>query len=215
MPKEPDHPHVHLLVKAVNSQGKRLNLRKQDLRYLRERFAVIAKKYGIDLNATSRAVRGVTKKGKTQEPIHEEARSWERFGDEPQHKYSRSRASEIDAALNSGVLSSSNSLDRKKAAATRSDVLKNAQLYLNELKMSDSQSDLKLAADLESFIHNMPQVETSQEEILRKIKEFKSKEKTKGYDIKDKIRQRKSHQSKQSQAQKWAINRKKNKIEKN
>ena len=52
-------------------------------------------------------------------------------------------------------------------------------------------------------------VETSQEELLRKLKEFNKKQKEKGYDIKEKIRQRKSHQSKQSQAQKWAINRKK------
>lgn len=208
MPNEPEHPHVHLLVKAVNSQGKRLNLRKQDLRYLRERFAVIAKKYGIDLNATSRAVRGVTKKGKTQERIHEEARSWERFGDAPQHKYSKSRAAEIDDALDSGSLKSSESEGRKKAASTRSDVLKNAQLYLNELKKSDSQNDLNLALDLERFIKNMPPVETSQEEILRKIKEFKDKERARGYDIKEKIRQRKSN-NKQSQAQKWAIHRKK------
>lgn len=61
MPNEPDHPHVHLLIKAINSKGKRLNLRKEDLRYLRERFAVIAKKYGIDMNATTRAQRVILK----------------------------------------------------------------------------------------------------------------------------------------------------------
>ena len=55
----------------------------------------------------------------------------------------------------------------------------------------------------------MTPVETSQEELLRKLKEFNKKQKEKGYDIKEKIRQRKSRQSKQSQAQKWAINRKK------
>ena len=43
-PDEPDHPHIHILVKAINVKGKRLNIRKQDLRYLRERFAVLAKK---------------------------------------------------------------------------------------------------------------------------------------------------------------------------
>lgn len=62
MPNEPDHPHVHVLIKAVSDSGKRLNLRKEDLRYLRERFAVLAKQHGIDLNATSRAQRGQIKR---------------------------------------------------------------------------------------------------------------------------------------------------------
>ena len=47
-PKEPPHPHVHFLVRATNNLGRRLNLRKADLRYMRERFAVIAKEYGIE-----------------------------------------------------------------------------------------------------------------------------------------------------------------------
>ncbi len=42
-PKEPEHPHVHFLIKSVNKDGKRLNIRKEDLKYMRERFAVIPK----------------------------------------------------------------------------------------------------------------------------------------------------------------------------
>lgn len=64
MPNEPDHPHVHVLIKSVSATGKRLNLRKEDLRYLRERFAVLAKQHGIELNATSRAQRGQFKREK-------------------------------------------------------------------------------------------------------------------------------------------------------
>ena len=85
----------------------------------------------------------------------------------------------------------------------------NAALYIKELRASGNAQNIKLAADLERYINNMPPVETSQEELLRKLREFNKKQKEKGYDIKEKIRQRKSHQSKQSQAQKWAINRKK------
>lgn len=101
MPNEPDHPHVHLLIKALNSKGKRLNLRKQDLRYLRERFAVIAKKYGIDMNATTRAQRGHTQKAKTQERIHQEEREWNKHLS-PSHPYDLERMKQIDDALNSG-----------------------------------------------------------------------------------------------------------------
>lgn len=82
-------------------------------------------------------------------------------------------------------------------------------MYIKELRASGNAQNIKLAADLERYINNMPPVETSQEELLRKLREFNKKQKEKGYDIKEKIRQRKFHQSKQSQAQKWAINRKK------
>lgn len=208
MPNEPDHPHVHLLIKALNSKGKRLNLRKQDLRYLRERFAVIAKKYGIDMNATTRAQRGHTQKAKTQERIHQEEREWNKHLS-PSHPYDLERMKQIDDALNSGK-DLPESVAKQKAVKTREKIIKNAALYIKELRASGNAQNIKLAADLERYINNMPPVETSQEELLRKLKEFNKKQKEKGYDIKEKIRQRKSHQSKQSQSQKWAINRKKN-----
>ena len=39
-------------------------------------FEKVAKKYGIDMNATTRAQRGHTQKSKTQERIHQEEREW-------------------------------------------------------------------------------------------------------------------------------------------
>lgn len=116
---------------------------------------------------------------------------------------------QIDDALNSGK-DLPESVAKQKAVKTREKIIKNAALYIKELRASGNAQNTKLAADLERYINNMPPVETSQEELLRKLKEFNKKQKEKGYDIKEKIRQRKSHQSKQSQAQKWAINRKKN-----
>lgn len=207
MPNEPDHPHVHLLIKAINSRGKRLNLRKEDLRYLRERFAVIAKKYGIDMNATTRAQRGHTQKSKTQERIHQEDREWSKHLS-PSHPYDLSRMNQIDDALNTGK-DIPESVAKQKAVKTRENIIKNANEYIKELIASGNTENLKLAADLERYISNMSPVKTSQEELLRKIREFNQIQKEKGYDIKEKIRQRKSHQSKQSRAQKWAIHRKK------
>jgi Relaxase/Mobilisation nuclease domain len=52
------HPHVHLVVKAVSEEGRRLNIRKATLRAWRERFAVQLRRRGIAANATERAVRG-------------------------------------------------------------------------------------------------------------------------------------------------------------
>lgn len=53
-----DHPHVHLVVKAVSEEGRRLNIRKATLRGWRRQFAAHLRAQGIAANATERAVRG-------------------------------------------------------------------------------------------------------------------------------------------------------------
>jgi hypothetical protein len=52
------HPHVHVVVKAVSEEGRRLNIRKATLRAWRQRFAAQLRQRGIAANATERAVRG-------------------------------------------------------------------------------------------------------------------------------------------------------------
>jgi hypothetical protein len=52
------HPHVHLVVKAVGEDGKRLNIRKATLRGWRRGFAAQLRARGVAANATERAVRG-------------------------------------------------------------------------------------------------------------------------------------------------------------
>ncbi len=56
-----DHPHVHLVVRAVSEQGVRLNIRKATLRDWRQQFAAHLREQGIAANATERAVRGETR----------------------------------------------------------------------------------------------------------------------------------------------------------
>jgi hypothetical protein len=52
------HPHVHLVLKAVNEQGVRLNIKKATLRHWRSEFARNLRMLGVEANATERAVRG-------------------------------------------------------------------------------------------------------------------------------------------------------------
>jgi hypothetical protein len=52
------HPHVHMVVKAVSEQGKRLHIRKATLRRWRREFARHLQELGVPANATERAVRG-------------------------------------------------------------------------------------------------------------------------------------------------------------
>jgi hypothetical protein len=60
-----DHPHVHLVLKAVSEQGKRLNIRKATLREWRREFAQALRAQGVEANATERAVRGESRTYKT------------------------------------------------------------------------------------------------------------------------------------------------------
>ena len=53
-----DHPHVHLVLKAISEQGVRLNIRKATLRHWRSEFARNLRLLGVSANATERAVRG-------------------------------------------------------------------------------------------------------------------------------------------------------------
>lgn len=52
------HPHVHLVVKALSEDGKRLNIRKAHLRMWRSEFARHLREQGVRANATDRMVRG-------------------------------------------------------------------------------------------------------------------------------------------------------------
>jgi hypothetical protein len=52
------HPHVHLVVKEMSEQGRRLRIDKAKLRSWRERFAMQLRARGVEANATSRTIRG-------------------------------------------------------------------------------------------------------------------------------------------------------------
>ena len=53
------HPHVHVVVKAMSEQGKRLNIKKPMLREWRGKFAAQLRALGVEANATDRFVWGV------------------------------------------------------------------------------------------------------------------------------------------------------------
>jgi hypothetical protein len=59
----PAHPHVHVVLRAENEDGRRIHIHKSDLRAWREQFAKELRDRGIEANATSRAERGKSLKG--------------------------------------------------------------------------------------------------------------------------------------------------------
>lgn len=190
------HPHAHVLIKNRSADGHRLHYSNQELRAMRERFCVIAEQYGIDLNATSRAVRGKTRRDKPIERVYQEQRG-------SQHIYEKYRIEELVKALKEG-----RDLDEpelmKKVRMTRTEILKNAADYIEELRQTGKPEDLTLAASIEKKISEMPPVESAQEVRLRKAKEKIARkrqqrtaaEKTRAEQIKEAIRQRKAAEKK-------------------
>ncbi|WP_231378897.1 hypothetical protein [Brevundimonas sp. BAL450] len=59
---EGGHPHVHLTVRALGSDGTRLNPRKADLEAWRQRFAQALRDRGIEAEASPRRARGMAGK---------------------------------------------------------------------------------------------------------------------------------------------------------
>jgi Relaxase/Mobilisation nuclease domain len=59
------HPHVHVVVKALGEDGRRLNIRKETLRTWRREFARRLREEGVAANATDRASRGNSRGHKT------------------------------------------------------------------------------------------------------------------------------------------------------
>jgi hypothetical protein len=57
-----DHPHVHVVLKAVSEQGVRVNIKKATLRHWRSEFARNLRLLGVPANATERAIRGQSRK---------------------------------------------------------------------------------------------------------------------------------------------------------
>ena len=186
------HPHAHVLIKNRAADGKRLHYSNRELRAMRERFCVIAEKYGIDLNATSRAVRGKTRRDKPIERVYQEKRG-------SSHLYEKYRIEELVKALKEGRDPDEPELLRR-CRMTRQEIIKNATEYVEELRQTGKSEDLALAVAIEKKISEMPPVESAQEERLRKAKSKIARkkqqrteaEKARAERIKEAIRQRKA-----------------------
>lgn len=57
-----NHPHVHVILKALSEQGDRLNIKKSHLKEWRVKFAAHLRDQGVAANATPREFRGASQK---------------------------------------------------------------------------------------------------------------------------------------------------------
>jgi len=153
-----DHPHVHLVLKAVSEQGVRLNIRKATLRHWRAEFACNLRQLGVSANATERAVRGEGRVNKI-DGIH-------RADQRGASTHIRKRVEQTAAELARGNLRTEPG--KQALLLTRETVERGWHAVIALLDRAGQQ---KLAAEAKLFVDEMPIPRTETERIAAALLE--------------------------------------------
>jgi hypothetical protein len=149
-----DHPHVHLVLKAVSEQSVRLNIKKSALRRWRAEFALHLRLLGVAANATERAVRGEIRSARKDGIYRASVR-----GDS---KYLRAQAEAIASEMLKGDIRIE--IGKSKLLDTRRNVM---QGWLQTAHLL-SQSGLEvLAGQVRQLVSSMPPPQTDREQLAK------------------------------------------------
>jgi hypothetical protein len=152
------HPHVHLVLKAVNEQGVRLNIKKATLRHWRSEFARNLRLLCVEANATERAVRGESVSAK-KDGIYRASRR----GDST---YLRAQTEAVAAELLKGEIRITTG--KETLLQTRSEVDRGWLSLAEVLRRNDLHT---LAGNVRLFLARMPRVQTDRERIAEAFAE--------------------------------------------
>lgn len=155
----PSHPHVHVVVRAEDEDGHRLHIRKSTLRIWREAFAAELRLRGIEANATSRAERGVSLKGRGSAEHHIRER-----GDVSTAEARRFAEAASDLRLGDTGLKPW----EIAMAARRRDVLKELARNATVLRY---EGDIELAEQVERFARELPPLDSERRRMQRALVE--------------------------------------------
>ena len=147
-----DHPHVHLVIKAMSEDGRRLNIRKATLREWRREFARQLCAEGVAANATERAVRGEIRKPLRDAIYHAARRS--------ESRHVQQHVERILKQLKNGGLEAE--AGKAKLVGTRQAVVRGWHAVADSLLMSGHG---QLAEKIWKFIGSMPPPATDHERI--------------------------------------------------
>ena len=153
-----EHPHVHLVIKAVSEQGERLNIRTATLREWRGQFAQHLRARGVAANATERAVRGQSRSG-FKDGIH---RAWLR-GDS---RHCRDRAERLARKLGTEDLEPTPG--KARLLETRREVIAGWHAAADALLQAGQG---RLAEKIWGFIGAMSPPRTTDEQLAAKLEE--------------------------------------------
>lgn len=165
--KSPEHPHVHLILRAEDENGQRIYIRKTDLRVWRELFAAELRARGVEANASARADRGNAFKARGGAEWHIQKRYEE--------KTARGEAAEPPKAITKRFMEAAQELQDGRTepkpwelamAARRRDVLRNLRENAARLR---AEGDIDLADQVERFVADMPPLDSERRQIQRML----------------------------------------------
>jgi type IV secretion system T-DNA border endonuclease VirD2 len=150
------HPHVHITVRAVGFDGRRLRVNRNDLQRWREHFAEKLRERGVEAEATPRAARGRSRRAERQV-----VRQLKERGILPR----------VEEAARREILQETRS-DRKpetrpwddRIERRRVNVLAAYAAHAAELDKGDD-ADRQLAGDIRRFVAGMPMARTRRQEL--------------------------------------------------
>ncbi len=161
------HPHLHLVVKAMSEQGRRMNIRKQTLREWRRQFASHLRAQGIAANATERAARGVTRAQKA-DGIYRAIRAGRSY-------HLRGRLESVAAGLRAGKLQPEPG--KSRMLNTRREVVRRWSEARDALR---AEGRVGLANEVDRFMAGMPAPRTEREwlalALMERVREPRQKQ---------------------------------------
>ncbi|WP_247790120.1 relaxase/mobilization nuclease domain-containing protein [Bradyrhizobium sp. 155] len=154
------HPHVHLTVRSLGHNGKRLNPRKADLQAWRERFAGQLRLRGIAAEATPRRTRGQVRKADRGAVVALRRRKI---------------VPDVDRLARTEVLSEvrggkSTKHPWDEQIKSRQDAIRRRYLdYAAQLQRSGAAADQELARQVRQFVEDMPALETRRHALKNEL----------------------------------------------
>jgi hypothetical protein len=150
------HPHVHVLVKSMSEQGKRMYISKATLREWRQLFAANLRELGVAANATERAVRG---QPRTHKPdgIYRAAQRGE-------STHMREFSQRVAGQLSKGSVTPE--AGKAELLATRKAVLEGWRAVSDRLRDEHPE----LAEQVRRFVERMPPVTTEKELLMDQLR---------------------------------------------
>lgn len=160
---EGKHPHVHLTVRSLGYDGKRLNPRKADLQVWREQFASELRLRGIEAEATPRRTRGRIRKADRGAVLALRKRGVLPVVDR------RAR----EEALREVRDGNSEKRPWEESIGKRQRAIRETYLrFAEDLERTGSTSDYSLARKIRAFVRDMPAMETRRQILKRELQEF-------------------------------------------
>lgn len=157
-----DHAHVHVTVRAVGFDGRRLAPGPADLQQWRERFARELRRLGVEAEATPRQARGTVRKAAPM-AVHKA----EQRGIEPRVRQAERRDAELEAR--GPALPQPREWSRD--IQMRQESIRGAYLSQAEALMQGDAADRRLAQDIRRFVADMPVPLTRRQALVVELRQ--------------------------------------------